>query len=220
MLHKFWFIKQCPLHHSCMGSNKKPKLWGWSLEEAQKNLRDHLRNSAKHYLSGPDATELVNQQEWEEDEQEVDEAETGDAADVGASAGMVDDGEQLGAKPQKRKRVSGGSSGSAGEDNVAVVARVVAETIKGMHHAQSSMMQSLPGPSMMPSLAGPSMMPSLAGDSVTLQRSQLQSMVDCCTRASHAARQAELLSASAARAFASESACLERCREFLQSQLQ
>ena len=47
---------------------------------------------------------------------------------------------------------------------------------------------------------------------VTVRRAQLQSIVDACTRAGLAARQAQLLSESAARAFGSEAAALDSCR--------
>ena len=223
VLCRYWFLKECPFKKRCLDARKKPKLWGWTLEEAQNNLRLHLCNSSKHYFSGAEATQIIDAAEWQEDEQEFEEAQAKpeDAEEGGevfeTETVTVDPGTIPAHRAQKKQRVVGGSTGSGTSDStVSLIARVVGETLKGMQSAQ--VQQPFAPPSTMPSLTGA--FPGGSDDTISFRRSQLQAIVDCCSRASHAAKQAEMLSQSAARAFASEAASLDRCKEFLQRELQ
>ena len=54
---------------------------------------------------------------------------------------------------------------------------------------------------------------------IQVRRAQVQAMIDCCQRAGLAARQAQMLSLSAARAFEIEGMTLDACKENLQSLL-
>ena len=42
VLRKYFFLPACPLKEACMGVRNPPKLWGWSVDQAEAVLRHHL----------------------------------------------------------------------------------------------------------------------------------------------------------------------------------
>ena len=194
-----------------MGVRNPPKLWGWSVDQAEAALRHHLVHSAKHYLTQAEATSILESVEWQEEEQEdVEEAEIGAAADTGEAAGVGPPRQP--AHPPHAKRARGpsvgASSGSGGtEADMVMMARVVGDTVRAALEASRTLQPQ--------ALATVATRPAQEL-TVTVRRAQLQSIVDACTRAGLAARQAQLLSESAARAFGSEAAAVDSCRDQLQ----
>ena len=185
MVRKTWFyVPECPLAGDCSRQAfKKAQCFGETEEAARAAVRRHLEASGLHKLSHHEAGEWAAY-----------------ATIIAFSEEEPEEDElevevELDEPPQKRQR--GGSSGGKGGQGKGdkgkkdFIANVVKETVQQL---------------------GSSARGSSGSGVVTVRRAELQMAVDSMARAATAAKQAQRISTTAARAFGDEAAAFEECR--------
>ena len=55
----FFYLQECPKHEECQSKAKK-KIWGWTLERCQAEVKHHLVNSSYHYCPEDEADLLAS----------------------------------------------------------------------------------------------------------------------------------------------------------------
>ena len=230
-----FFPSRVPEEGAVCWGKRHPKLWGWTEEDAQRAVIHHLVRSSYHYCDEAEARALT--------EQFVIEEGTMEASDVPA-ANLEEELDVPAAEPtmtQPKKRAKPATPPSMGQRrpyptddasptsgaaastvDVALVARIVSETMRQMPPAalgQQPTTAFSASAGTMAALGGGSSSGSSFEPPIQVRRSQVQAIIDCCQRAGLAARQAQMLSLSAERAFESEGMALDACKENLQSLL-
>ena len=224
---EYFFLKQCPLHKQCADANKKPKLWGWDLEEAMASVRHHLTQSSKHYLEEDAAQELIDQATFQQDSMDVtsdEEAEPADQADLEVKQEQPPAPKKVRLQPAAAaantapcsassigavlKAIAG--AGSTEQTNAALraISATVARTVRETMASAAATGASAPvpaatlAPAPAPLFGAPFLLAvgntGMGEDNITVSRARLQSMIDAVDRASRAARQAQHLSQTAA----------------------
>ena len=219
VLAQFWYLPECPRKAVCMGGKKNPKLWGWSLEEAKQAVKHHLMRSSYHYCTEEEAEEEIAAFLFEEGTMEVEDAKHKDEEEEEAAAASPGQARKKQRLEQSTAPSSSSSRAATGLDTVAI-ARVVSETVR---QTLGQMPAAQPQPQQhaaqfAATLAALGTSGNFRGEqTIELRMSQLQAIIDSAQRAGHAARQAQILSQSAARAFEAEAQTLDACRDYLQS---
>ena len=184
----YYYCKECPFKTDCTKQSwKKAQVSTDSKEEAVAALKRHLMQSSLHLLDENSAQIF--------------------AAD--ADYGTYEDDEP---PHKKHKAEEEGTSKSKNK-----ISAVVAETIRQMSEGTSSSSSAatlVPRPH---SADGASAASAASNTVVSLRKGQLQQAIDCVARAATAAKQAQRLAASAARAFADEALALESCKASLEN---
>jgi hypothetical protein len=177
----YYFAQACPLAHECSTASwKKAHCWGWTIEEAQSMLMQHLCKSGLHsHRSRAEKEDIVHSYSFacdlsdevlQSDEEECEEPERKrPKTEYGANKGPI------GARP----RPAAGSSASSAEF-----------AAPGSPPRSSTQMVVRDR------------------DVITISRQQLDSAMDSINRAYQACRHAQKLSAAAAEAFSQESEVL------------
>jgi hypothetical protein len=179
----YYFANTCPLSHECSTASwKKAHCWGWSLEEAQDQLMQHLSKSGHHsHRSRAEKEDIVasysflcdlSDEVLQSDEEECEESQPGrkkQKTEYGVN------NRPIGARP----RMATGSSASSAE--------FAAPGTPPRSQTQMVVRDK---------------------DVITISRQQLDSAMDSINRAYQACRHAQKLSAAAAEAFSQESEVL------------
>lgn len=194
MVRKTWFFVQgCPAGHECsVQSRKKAAMWGETEEAARDACKVHLMRSGSHSYSEDDAQNLS------------------DSAEVNTYEG--DDAEFDQQPEPNRERSPRRGKGEHGFGKAAWKGHLVQQTVQETLQALASSSSDL-------SLIRPSSTRASATGSMPIRVVQLQEAIDAVSRAATAAKQAQRISASAARAFADEAAALDSCKTTLEAVL-
>ena len=204
-----WFgCPSCPLADACNATSfKKANCWAQSEDDARLAVKQHLIRSSHHFVPEPEA-EILSA------EAQIDVTEVDDEAEQNAIGARVRPREQEVADQEAKKlrREGQGKGYGKGKGKWAAgpsVHDVVAETLRQVQAAPHQPLQ-LQTIDTLHSLGS-----SMA--SVTIRHGQMQQAVDAVGRASTAAKQAQRLCSSAARAFGDESLALDECKNLLES---
>jgi hypothetical protein len=176
----YYFANTCPLSHECSTASwKKAHCWGWTLEEAQDQLMQHLSKSGHHsHRSRAEKEDIVSTYSFlcdlsdevlQSDSEECEESQPGRKKQ---KTHHVVNNHPIGA----RIRMATGSSASAS-----------APATPPRSETQMAVRDK---------------------DVITISRQQLDSAMDSINRAYQACRHAQKLSAAAAEAFSQESEVL------------